>query len=323
MKCLIFGTGSIGRRHLKNILGIDPSVEIYAFRKNKTHDNYSKSIGAVIISSLDEISKLSPDYSIIATPSHLHIEPLISLLEQRIPIYIEKPVVTTSSHLNKLKKLIEDLKVLPITMVGCNLRSLDSIKILKKYIDEGKIGNIVRANLEVGQWLPSWRSDVDYRNSYSVDKETGGGVILDLIHEIDMARWLFGEFSTARAIAGKYSSLEINSEDTACILLKHKKGNPAVTISMDYVSRIPVRHYRIVGDRGSLIWNLATKSLSFEGEHYVKTISTEKDFDIDLSYYTSMNKFLSAVRMKQDIDQNLLDGIKTLELTLIIKENIL
>ena len=86
--------------------------------------------------------------------------------------------------------------IIPQTQVGCNLRFLPSLQRLKDLIAQGVIGRIVRASFEAGQWLPDWRPRQDYRKSYSADPDSGGGVLFDLIHEIDAAYWILGDLTS-------------------------------------------------------------------------------------------------------------------------------
>lgn len=144
---------------------------------------------------------------------------------------------------------------------------------------------------------------------------------MDLIHEIDMARWLFGEFDTVRAITGKFSSLEIDSEDTAGILLKQSEGGLMVSLSLDYVSRRPIRRYEIVGENGTLLWDLQEKNLDFSGPQGSEPINGgDHGFDVAETYRTAMKTFIRAVQNNQPASPDMVDGLKSVELALTAKE---
>ena len=118
--------------------------------------------------------------------------------------------------------------------VAYNFRFHPVLNYLRK---ELKDQQVISTNIYCGQYLPGWRPNTDYRKCYSSSKKEGGGVLRDLSHEIDYAIWLFGEYEKLTAIGGKYSSLEIDSEDCISILLKMEKCN-IVNITLNYLDKI-------------------------------------------------------------------------------------
>src|SRR5690606_21417659 len=115
-------------------------------------------------------------------------------------------------------------------------------------------GKPLWANIEVGQYLPDWRPWQNYRESYTARKELGGGIILDASHEIDYARWLFGEVDTLLCMADKVSDLELNVEDCATVLMRMKSGMQ-VDVHLDCIQRHYTRHCKIVGANGTMHWD--------------------------------------------------------------------
>jgi predicted dehydrogenase len=296
MKIGVYGSGSIGKRHIANIRAIDPDAEAFTFARGEALKNC--------------------DAVIVATPSSLHMRILEEAIAQAIPCYIEKPVVTESADVSKL----ELLSVSMPTLVGCNLRYLGSLRRLRDMLKTGAIGRPVRAIIEAGQWLPDWRPAADYRQSYSAKIGLGGGVIFDLIHEIDLARWLFGEFDTVKAVSSRLSDLEIETEDTASIILAGA-GVPIVSVNVDYVSRKPRRSIVIIGDKGNLIWSLPGKSLALESATETTVIDCGTDaFDVSRTYVEAMGEFLDAVKTGKPTSQDIGEGLKTVRLAIKAKQ---
>ena len=318
-KVLIIGSGSIGQRHAGNIKSLIPDIEFMFLKRTETPCELIRELGAKVVSDMYQAINWGPDFAIISSPSSYHYADLLSLISSKIPFYIEKPVVTSRLHLEELS--IIDIESLPVTMSGCNLRFLPVVVKLRQLLDEKIIGNVVRATFEAGQWLPDWRPNQNYSTSYSASSVMGGGVILDLIHEVDIARFLFGEFSEIHAFAGKFSSLNIQSEDTACIILRPTSGKLLLSINIDYVSRKPKRKYEIVGDKGSIVLDITNNSI------YLVTQSDEiildndsLSFDIPNTYITSMTEFLKAVSSGVKTSQDLSEGLLSAELAIKIKE---
>ena len=132
-----------------------------------------------------------------------------------------------------------------------------------------------------------------------------------------MARWLFGEFDKVMALSGKLSSLDIAAEDTACILLGKNQGGPFVVVSLEYVSRKPVRRYEIVGDQGTLVWDLGSRRLELISQECTDVIECgEHGFDVANTYIMAMSEFLDCVRQGRSTTQDIHEGLKSVELAL-------
>lgn len=315
MKVLILGTGSIGQRHMRNLASLIPGIRFLVVRENGSPNPVTRAFAAEIFATIPAALREAPDMAVIATPSACHQEALELLIRSKVPFYVEKPVATAADSLHALLEQTEASGL--VTMAGCNLRFLPSLQAMRKLIQEGACGRIVRAHLECGQWLPDWRPAADYRQSYSARRRMGGGVLLDLIHEIDMVRWLFGEFDRVDAHYGHFSDLEIETEDVACVLLSRREG-PVVSVALDYVARHPVRQYRVIGTRGTLEWDLPTPLLRHfvPGEGWRVIATDSKDFDVADTYLNAMRQFLQCVESGKPSSQPLSEGIASLSLAL-------
>jgi predicted dehydrogenase len=314
VRALLVGYGSIARRHIESLraCGVNELLVTRSGGKAAIDSADKASFVADVATAIER----RPDIAVIATPSALHIDALLPLLRAGISCYVEKPAVTDARHVAQLRELLASSGAPPVTLTGCNLRFLPSLQRLRAALAAGTIGTPVRASLQAGQWLPDWRPAQDYRRSYSAQSAQGGGVIFDLIHEIDIARWLFGEFEQVRSLSGKLSRLEIESEDTACILLGRKAG-PIVAIGLDYVSRQPLRRYEIVGDEGTLSWDLGAMRLSLATPGGTEVLDEGRaSFDVPATYLTAMREFLAAVGAGRQAAPDLLDGLRTTELAL-------
>lgn len=316
-RVLVVGTGSIGRRHIANLQSLRPGVHWGLLRDGGRRDDFSDSLGAEVFGSLECAMAWKPDLAVVATPSDRHIETVPSLLDAGIGCYIEKPIVTIERDAERLLHMMR--RPMPPTQVGCVLRFLPSLRSAKSWIAEGRLGRIVRASFEVGQWLPDWRPTQDYRSSYSASWKRGGGVVLDLVHELDLACWFFGDVSFLGAWGGKLSGLEIDAEDVALVALRSPCGAP-LSVQMDYVSRQPVRRIHVVGDEGSLCWDLPSRrcTLSRAGEAPVEA----HGFDTASAYIESMDELLRAIEHGSPTSLPLESGLQATRLAIIANEAI-
>lgn len=311
MRVLMVGTGSIGRRHMANLRSLVPDVSFVVLREQDRSGDTSD-LGAVdVVGSMEDALRLEPDLMVIASPSSMHLKPILAAVESGTPFYAEKPIVSTPLDLAELKRMTERC-VFPTNLVGCNLRFLPSLGVLKDLIEAGRLGQIVRADFEAGQWLPDWRPDQDYRLGYSAIRSQGGGVLLDLIHEVDAAHWLLGNFDQVSGYALRASGLEIDSDDCAGLLLA-RAGGPIASVRIDYVSRRPVRRYTFVGDCATAIWDLRAATLVLDQSRGTEVIPLPASaFDVASTYLLAMQELLSAIKFSRPTSQPLESGLSAL-----------
>jgi predicted dehydrogenase len=313
MRVLMVGTGSIGRRHMANLRTLVPAARFDLLREGRGAPP-ADGVGDTVSASLEEALSKAPDLMVIATPNALHLRYLLAAIDRQIPFYAEKPVVTTRGDVEALKGRMGGR--LPPHIVGCNLRFLPSLLRLAALLHDGVAGRIVRARFEAGQWLPDWRPGRDYRAGYSASASLGGGVLADLVHEIDAALWLLGDFTEVKAITARASSLEIDCEDVACLLLGRAQG-PIAAIEIDYVSRTPVRRYVVVGDQATLEWDLHARSLQVRRPESIDSLPLDDAaFDVAATYRSAMTELLSAIAEGRQTSQPLSEGLRSVEVML-------
>jgi len=247
MKTLIIGFGSIGKRHadVLKTLGCQPNLVT-----SQTVSDFQcyKNIEVAL-------QHESIDYAIIANPTYLHHQSLLDLIQcdyQGI-VLVEKPLFAKNEELPKhnIAKIL----------VAYNLRFHKLLTEIKKLL-EGE--NLVTYSAYVGQYLPTWRKNTDYRNSYSAKKEQGGGVLRDLSHELDYTLWLCGPCSYATAIGGHLSHLEINSDDVYSIMMKCERC-PVVNIHVNYLDRCVKREITINTEQHTFYVDFIKGTLSIDG----------------------------------------------------------
>jgi len=319
MKIIVIGCGSVGQRHIKN-LSFLRAGEIFGFDIDKRKLKKIKDIAPLVTVSSDPgiIRKGNFAVFFITTPTALHVKYALEAAGQGAKIFIEKPLSLDLKNIDRLIKSIKRKKV--ISMVGCNMRFYWAIARIRRLLEKNTIGKIISARIEFGQYLPDWHPAEDYRSLYSAKKHLGGGIILDAIHEIDYALWLFGKVGNIVGIYGKLSSLRIETEDVAELLLKFKSG-PIVSIHMDYIQRTYSRSCRIIGESGTIFWDF--------NEHCVKLYLAKKKkwlifrepkgYKINDMYIEEAKYFLSCLKNKRDTFNNVADATKTLKVALAVK----
>ncbi len=254
MKILIIGLGAIAKKHIAAIRSIDSNASIYALRSHHNAQAYDRITN---LYSFEEASNIGFDFAIISNPTSEHKHTIQKLLQFKIPLFIEKPVA--SSPIDDLVNSIKESRIL--TYVACNLRFLEVIHFLKERVESGNTpGRINEVNVYCGSYLPEWRPGTDFRDSYSAKPEMGGGVHLDLIHELDYICWIFGVPERHKAFCRSKSSLEIDAIDYAKYLLFYEDFTCDITLN--YFRRDYKREIEILFD--SVTWkvDLAKNSIT-------------------------------------------------------------
>jgi len=313
MKFLVIGYGSIGQRHANNIKNLLKEGDSLAVCRQPREEEIK---GIKTYFDLKDALRDKFDVAIIATPTNTHLPIAMQCAKAGLNLLIEKPLSHNDSKLKDLLKLAQKKTV----MIGCNMRFEPGLEKVSQWIKEDKIGKIVCANGTVGQWLPDWRPTQDYSKNYSAKRNMGGGVILDLIHELDYFYWLFGMPKSVACIAQKRSSLNIQTEDTADIILDFKNGMQG-NIHLDYIRRVPARNCQIIGEKGTITWDFFAKKCLLEIVGKPLQEFSYSDFDRNDMYVKEMKHFIDCVRNKRIPLIDLKQGMDVLNIALAAKKS--
>jgi predicted dehydrogenase len=214
-KVLIIGFGSIGQRHASILKNFKIVSDIYIFsrRNSKILKNINKLSQIKKINKLSQIKKINPDYIIICSRTSDHFKHL-KYIEKNLSkktVLIEKPLFNKSKKFSIFKNKV---------FVGYNLRQHPVVRFIKNFIVKKKIFSV---KISCNSYLPNWRKNINYMNSYSSQRSLGGGVLLDLSHEIDYIEWIFKKIKKLDLVKiKKLSNLKINVEDHVLIAGKTK-----------------------------------------------------------------------------------------------------
>jgi predicted dehydrogenase len=192
---------------------------------------------------------------------------------------------------------------------------------LRQALQRGDIGAPVSLRSQLGQWLPDWHPDEDYRLGPSAKRESGGGVVLDLSHEIDLAVDLMGDVDAVSAVCGKFSNLEIETEDVAEITLIHKQR--AIShIHLDYCQRTLAKTLQIIGEQGTLVWDYPANRVILQHPKGSDEVwSAPAGFERDNMFRAQLEHWLAVLAGEQQSRVPLAQGVLITKLAIAAKES--
>lgn len=280
MKIIIFGLGSIGKRHAEILLK-NYRHELYAFRSG-----VSKSANTLAIKELytwKEVQKLKPDIALITNPTSLHIETAIQCAQAECKLFIEKPIGSSLKGLDKLLKIVKEKSL--VTYIAYNLRFHPVIIKLKEYTSQYKP---LHARVVCTSFLPNWRPNTDYLKSYTANSKLGGGVILDLSHELDYVSYLLGSINKLNGQFSKRGQVTVDAEDYADILA-HTESGP-VNINLNFFSQLKQRYIQIDFENLTVIGDLVNAEIKeyqneILGDHLKLNYEKGQEYILQFQYF--------------------------------------
>ena len=312
MKFLIAGLGSIGRRHLRNLVSLgERDVILYRSRLGTLPDD--ELAGFPIETTLEAALAHRPDAVIVSNPTSLHLNVAIPAAEAGCHLLLEKPVSHTLDRVEDLRAAVKRSGCQ--VLVGFQFRFHPTLRLAARFLAEGAIGRPVAAHAHWGEYLPHWHAWEDYRHGYSARPDLGGGVVLTLCHPLHYLGWLLGEPELTWAFTATLGDLGITVEDVAEIGLRFPNGAMG-SVHLNYVQQPPAHHLEIVGTQGSLYWNGTDGSLRVYRAITAtwETLTPPKGFERNWMFVEEARHFVKVARGEGVPLCTLEDGIGTLRI---------
>lgn len=295
MNICIVGLGSIGKRHLNNLIEFfnmkQEICNIDLLRHSKETDQEQTVKVRKVFYSPDDIC-LKYDIMFITNPTSFHFITIKKLQAKTEHMFIEKPLF------DNLKYSLSEIRPIDtgnVYYVACPMRYLNAISYLKKNLEYEDIYSV---RICCSSYLPEWRSNSDYRKIYSAKKELGGGVALDLIHEWDYVTYLFGIPLNVIGVTKKVSDLEIDSEDVALYIGTYE--DKTVEIHLDYFGRDKKRTIELYCKKYTIYVDLIEQTIRYTGKINKLIVLDKNDM-----YKEELKYFFDIIQGKQANTNNL------------------
>jgi predicted dehydrogenase len=312
MNILLIGRGSIGDKHLATLRSLQKklglSIEVW---EPATHGR----------AYLQELTRILLDKNIqaaiICNPTSLHAQTTLACLRAGAHVFVEKPLGMSfdAGIFAQIERAAKQKKL--TLMVGYDMRFNPWILKIKERMTARALGRVWGARVMAGQYLPDWRPGVDYRETYSAKKSLGGGVLLDLSHELDYLLWLMP--SKARRVTARKihtGLLQIDTEDVASLIIDFADGAVA-QVQLDYLTVPYRRSLELYGEKGTLLWddNSHTLRLYTKKDGKWRTISVaEKEATAKGIYTSELEHFFDCIKNKRIPRNSLTSSLEVMRL---------
>lgn len=303
MKICMIGLGSIGSRHLKNlhnilkVKGIKFRIDALRSSKEVLPDN----VVCLLKTQYFSFEELPNDYDIIfiTNPTSEHYASIKRCLRKTKHMFIEKPIF---DHTNYDIAALSSIS--GICYVACPLRYSSVLQYIKTYIRDNEVFS---GRCICSSYLPAWHPDADYRMMYSAHFEMGGGVRLDLIHELDYICHLFGLPEEIKSIYGKFSNLEISSEDIALYIARY--NTKVISLHLDYFGRIARRELEIYTKKEVVVGDFIKQHVRFLTTGEVIDLSEDRN----AMYLRELDSFFEMIENQRENENDINRAVNVLK----------
>jgi predicted dehydrogenase len=314
MKVLVIGTGSIGKRHMGNLQSLGHEVHAYSERL-KAGTAHSLPDGVRSVASLDDLTGAGFNAAVIANRTDQHLSSAIKALQFCNALYIEKPLSASLAGLSEFQNICQERKT--VVEIGFMMRFHPNLQWIKAFLRSGQLGEVMHLRASVGQWLPDWRPGTDYRQGFGAFYRYGGGVTMELIHEIDLVNWLMGQTVDVCAMQRPLAQLEIETEAITEISM-HLETGLLAQVHLDYVRPGYGRTLEILGSQGVLTWDYSSATVTITRANGQSTaVHQAQGFERNMMFMSIMQHFLKRIEQPSLAPASSLEeGIQALRVAL-------
>jgi predicted dehydrogenase len=307
---LIVGSGSVGRRHARNLATLGCRISCMDPREDRRAELVAETPCVGTFATLeDALAGGGLDGVVIGSPPSVHVAQTIASLEAGLPVLLEKPVSPDLAGARALRDAAATAGI-PV-LLGYTWRWWPPLARARQLLQQGAIGKVLHVQFQMSAHLADWHPWERYQDFFMASSALGGGALLDESHWIDLALWMFGLPKRVFARVEKLSGLEIDTDDNVDMLWAYDDGL-RIGIHLDIFGRPHEKFIRISGDRGTLLWSADPNRISWGNgtagwEHSEDFACERNDMFISIA-----QDFLKVLDGMQEEQCTLEDGVKVM-----------
>src|SRR5215216_1327633 len=315
LRTAILGCGAFAHRHVRTLQLLKDDFTIVAFC-NRTiekalafSEKYTNGQAPVFSDHREMFAQVPLDVVIMNLPPYAHSDQVEIAAGLGVHVFIEKPIALSSEQGWRMVNAAEKAGI--VTQVGFMFRFGEAIEYLKRTIDAGQAGpvGLMSARYFCNALHSPWWRKRDL---------SGGQLVEQVIHMVDLMRFLMGDAVTAYSRQQNIFHQDIDDytvEDVSATIFGFPRGGVGVIYATN--GAIPnrwINDYRVVSRNLTVEFadaNHATFHYTAEPDRQPEEIASDRDF-----YISEMQDFLIAIRTGQKTRTPLREGAKSLDLAL-------
>jgi predicted dehydrogenase len=306
----VIGLGSIGRRHLRLARELRPEMRITVVRSGTGKAVPEENLADTVLYGLEDALARGVQAAVLASPAVCHLSQAASLLRSGVHVLVEKPLSHSTDGIDEVLQAWKQSGL--VGMVGYCLRHDAAALKFKEMLETQTCGRLMHVRVECGSFLPDWRADQDFRQSVSAKRALGGGVLLELSHELDYIRWFFGPMKSVTAVLLNSGSLGLDVEESADLVFTTASSVP-VSVHLDFNTRTTRRSCIARFSDGELAWNAVDRTVvwrSTSGGAFSERFIQDRD-DV---YRRQLQNFFDSIEKSASPSVSLEEGVEVLRL---------
>ncbi|MBM3507421.1 MAG: Gfo/Idh/MocA family oxidoreductase [Alphaproteobacteria bacterium] len=309
---LIIGSGSVGRRHAKNLAAEGCTISAVDPRGDRLRQ-ISKELTVVgCFETIEQglhVEAKTLTGVVIGSPTAYHVPQCRAALQANLPILLEKPVAPDLAAAEALVGLVANSKA-PL-LLGYTWRWWPPLAQVRKLLAINAIGAVRHVRFTMAAHLADWHPWERYQDFFMAHAEQGGGALLDESHWIDLALWFFGMPESVSARVEKISDLEISSDDNVDMLLAYPRGL-RVSLHLDLYARPHERTIRFSGEKGTILWTASPNRVAVAHGAEGKWAETDYTCERNYMFVAVGREFLAVARGEAKPSCTIEDGARVL-----------
>ncbi len=316
---LILGSGSVGKRHARNLASLGCRISCVDPREERRKElaaetpvigSYPTIEDALSIGGLDGV--------VVGSPTAFHPAQTISALEAGLPVLLEKPVAKTAAEAHAMREA-ERRTGVPV-LLGYTWRWWPPLARVRALLGDSAVGTLRHVQFHMSAHLADWHPWEPYQEFFMASAAQGGGALLDESHWIDLMIWLFGMPAELSGRVERISDLSIETDDNVDALAVYPDGL-RVSLHLDLYGRPHEKYIRFIGEGGTLLWSADPNRLAIGRQSAHVWEAEDFTFERNEMFMAVAREYLDVVTRRVSPSCTLTDGIKVMELIEAIRES--
>jgi len=330
-KIALIGAGVIGKRHLDAINVIDNAELVGIVDVQADAHVVAEKFTVPLFASVAELIKTTrPEGIVVATPTEHHFQPTVDALDAGAHVLVEKPLMATQAECEQT--IAKSRSTGKHVLVGHHRRYYSLVNKAREVVQQGGIGQLITVS---GQW--NLRKHSEYYNSDWRKQWKAGPVLTNLIHDMDLIRYIAGDVVSINAEVS-HAVMGFEKEDAAALLMRFANGALGSFILSDQghspwhwegatgenliIPRTFQNAFQFIGTEGALEFPILKlwKSVSGDNDWTDELAAEDLGGELEDAYINQINHFVDVINGDATPRISAQDASDTLKATLAVLE---